>query len=491
MTGPWGFLKGHLTTMFVAALGVASSMAQGTAESQTEAVPGPVAGVNAAISADITDTAVSVSVDSADAAADAGKPVPANDSSPSSPSSTYPPSADQNNGSQEPGDEHPTVNENPHEDALQSQVNDKTLAAYRDAIKVLDENGPYFAQSSETLYGLGIELQKRGYHQQALDTLGRAMHVNRVNNGLHSFSQAPMLSSIITSHKALNQFEDVTADYYRLLNLHLRTLDPADPALLAVRNELALWHVDAYQMDNSSARVDHLTSAQSLINAAIDNLPPHADTQASVKLLRTAALVSFYFSQHEGDDWSSAIDSQYSASADKVHYLAPVRTATLSSTSYRQGRHAHEQIIALTEADPNATDEQKISAYVEAADWQLMFRHTDQAMAHYQQAQALIAKTDRQQALTDAWFAEPEVLPALRTENSNQDIARLDIIAQLDVSKTGSPSRIKILDPPAEKNRSLRRAAIKAIKNSRFRPRFVNGEPVSTPGSVVKIPMIH
>ncbi len=491
MTGARVFSKSHLTAMLVAALGITGSVAPGSAESQTEAVAGPVAGVHTSISADTIDTAstdTAVSVDAKDPATDAGKLVAGNDSSASS---TQAPSAAQNKSSQELGDENPAVNENPHEDALQSQVNDKTLAAYRDAIKVLDENGPYFAQSSETLYGLGIELQKRGYHEQALDTLGRAMHVNRVNNGLHSFSQAPMLSSIITSHKALNQFEDVTVDYYRLLNLHLRTLDPADPALLAVRNELALWHVDAYQMDNSSARVDHLTSAQSLINAAIDGLPPHPDTQASIKLLRTAALVSFYFSQHEGDDWTSAIDSQYSASADKVHYLAPVRTATLSSTSYRQGRHAHEQIIALTEADPNATDEQKISAYVEAADWQLMFKHTDQAMAYYQQAQALIAKTDRQQALTDAWFAEPEVLPALRTENSNQDIARLDIIAQLDVSKTGSPSRIKILDPPAEKNRSLRRAAMKAIKNSRFRPRFVNGEPVSTPGSVIKIPMIH
>ena len=378
-------------------------------------------------------------------------------------------------------------------DSIDTNNNQKALMSYRAAIKELDENGPYHEQSSEALYGLAMELKKQGFYDEALNTFQRAMHINRVNHGLHSFSQVPMLRGIIDSQKALNLFEDVTTDYNRMLSLFLKNHGASDPALIPVFRELALWHVDIYQVDKSSARVDHLTSAHRMISAAI-NSASHShdlDTEAKIDLLRTVALVNFYFSTHEGDEWASSIESRYSASADK-DFLQPARMGTLSRTGFRQGKVAHEQIIALVEADPNTTMDQKISAYVETGDWHLLFNRRDSAMQYYQQAMALIAhQTDGQQELTNTWFSKPKFLPVLRTEDAANSSGILYVTAKLDISKTGNPSHISIVEPPPEGNRILRRAAMGTIRGTRFRPRFVDGHAVASPGSLIRIPLIH
>jgi tetratricopeptide (TPR) repeat protein len=368
----------------------------------------------------------------------------------------------------------------------------EALVNYRTAIKELDENGPYHEQSSEALYGLGIALKKQGFYDEALNTLKRAMHVNRVNHGLHSFSQTPILRSIIDTQKALHHFEEVTTDYNRLLRLFQKNYASNDPALIPVYQELALWHVDVYQLDSSAERVDHLTSAHSYINAAIKKAqaPNQLTTQEKIELLRTSTLISFYSSQHKGDEWVTALDSRFSASSDK-DFMVPTRMATLSKTSYRQGRLAHEQIIALVNADPTATIHQKISAYVETGDWHLLFKHHNTAMEYYQQARILIAQTDMPQELNELWFSQPIILPSLRAEGGSGNSARQYVSAQVDISKNGHPSHINILEPTPEKNVMLHRAAIKTLRNARFRPRFVGAEAVNSPAALIKMPLIR
>ena len=369
----------------------------------------------------------------------------------------------------------------------------QALLSYRIAIEELDENGPYHEQSSEALYGLAMELKKQGLYAEALSTFQQAKHIDRVNHGLHSFSQIPMLRGIIDSQKALHLFEDVTTDYHRMLNLFLKNHDASDPKLIPIFRELALWHVDVYQVDKSSARVEHLTSAHRMISAAINNAHQtnSLDTETKVDLLRTVALVNFYFSTHEGNEWATSIESRYSASADK-DFLKPARIGKLSRTGFRQGKVAHEQIIAIIEADPNTTITQKISSYVETGDWHLLFNHRDSAMQYYQQAMALITQqTENQQALNNTWFSKPEFLPALRAEDESDNTGIIFVTAKLDISKTGRPSQISIIEPPPEGNRILRRAAMGTIRDSRFRPRFVDGQAVDSPGTLIRIPLIH
>lgn len=384
-----------------------------------------------------------------------------------------------------------SVNENSSDNVDSTGHEQKELRAFHSALKEFEEYGPYYYRSAEVLYGLAKALQNQGSHQQALEIFQQSMHINRVNDGLSGLSQAPMLRGIIGSQKALHLFEEVTLNYRRLLNLFFTNNRRTDLALITALKELAIWHVDVYQLDKSRSRVDHLTSAHGLINLAINsaNEVDDLDTATRIDLLETAALVSLRTSWHEGDDWISVHDSQYSASVVNK-FIKPTRMATLSKTSFRSGRLAHEQIIALCEADADIDLDQKISAYVGMGDWYLLFNHRSKAMQYYHQAHQLITEAGQPQ-LTEYWFGEPVFIPVLSSDRADKNPITLYVKAQLDISENGRTSKISIIEPLAEGNRAVRRAASKAIKKSRFRPRFINGEAVNSEGVVVSIPLIH
>lgn len=369
---------------------------------------------------------------------------------------------------------------------------EQALTRYRQAIGELDAYGPYNEHASEALYGLGETLKNQGLYNEALTTLRRAMHVNRVNHGLYSLSQAPILESIIETEKALNLFEDVTVSYDRLLNLLLRNHGADHRSLIPVLQELALWHVSLYQLDDSAARVDHITSANSLINAALKNAEAagELDTEAQIDLLRITALVSLFASRHEGDQWATALDAPYSASADP-EFLSVSRMATLSKTGFKKGRLAHEQIIKLAELDEDTAPDRKIAAYVEAGDWYLLFNRSKQAMEYYQHARDLIAASDQAQTLTEQWFSEPVFLPAVLSASDSDSLPSRFITAEADISESGRPSQINLLEPSAESGVSLRRSALNTLRQARFRPRFADGKAVATTASKIRIPLVH
>ncbi|HCO58764.1 MAG TPA: hypothetical protein DIT58_01115, partial [Porticoccaceae bacterium] len=375
------------------------------------------------------------------------------------------------------------------ENQVRTRELEQALKRYRQAIRELDAYGPYHEQSSEALFGLGETLKNHGLYKEAIITLRRAMHINRVNHGLHSLSQAPILESIIETQKALNLFENVTTNYSRLLNLFLKNHDANHPSLIPLLQELALWHISMYQLDSSTSRVDHITSANGLINAALKNAQaaPELDTQAHIELLRITALVNLYASQHEGDQWATALDAPYSASADQ-EFMSLSRMATLSKTGFKKGRIAHEQIIKLAEMDEDNSPERIITAYVEAGDWYLLFNRRNQAMNYYERAHELITASDQSEMLMAQWFSQPVFLPAVLSVSKPEHLPTRHITAELDISESGRPSQINLLEPSTESGLGLRRSALKTIRQARFRPRFADGKPVETKASRISIP---
>ena len=383
---------------------------------------------------------------------------------------------------------------------LSSQNNTlSTLASYNSTLQSYEAEGPYHQNASEVLYSLGLELQRGGQHSKALKSLRQAMHINRVNSGLNSLSQAPMLRGIINSQKNLMRFEPITASYHQLLRMHTASYGKHDPRLAPLLNELGLWHLDAYQFDKSSKRVDHLTAANSLVMSALKLSENQAKIKPreQIKLLRNAALINFYLSRHQGDEWTASTDSHYSLSADGFGTLNPQRTGILAGASFRRGRICHEKIIALTTANPGASLQEKIQAQVELADWYLLFNHKASAMALYQQVLTKIAASDQAGVLYTTLFATPRLLPAVRMESQPGKNGALLISAEVDISARGWGSHIEKVrqiqaseqDQKTDKN--LHYLLVGIIKDSRFRPQFVDNKAISVSDVTVKIPLIH
>jgi len=373
------------------------------------------------------------------------------------------------------------------------------LSAYYSTLQNHKAEGPYYQNSSEVLYSLGLELQKGGQHAKALKALRRAMHINRVNRGLNSLSQAPMLRSIIHSQKYLMNFGPVTDSYRQLLRMHMASYGKQDPRLAPLLNELALWHIDAYQFDDRNKRVDHLTSANSLITGALklNEVQANPKLREQIQLLRSAALINFHLSRHQGDEWSASTDSHFSQSADGFSTTNPQRAGILNGASFRRGRACHQRIVDLTASLPNASLEENLRAKTELADWYLLFDHRQEAMLHYQQVRAQIAASDQAETLHATLFATPHLLPAVRMENHGDRRAALLMTADVDISEKGRGRRIENIEEtllaketPTSKA-SLRYLLVDAIKDARFRPQFVDNKPAYVSDIRVKIPLIH
>ncbi|MEH6543262.1 MAG: tetratricopeptide repeat protein [Porticoccaceae bacterium] len=392
----------------------------------------------------------------------------------------------------------------------------RELKAFQNAIDKNEEHGPYNPALAETYYGLGLQLQRSGQHEAAIKLFSQTMHIERINQGIYSLAQSPALRGVINSRKALGQLEETTEDYYRLLWLHQKSLDPTNPEVIPVFLELSRWHLTAYEFDNSSESIGHLTTANQLIIKAL-KLAQQSDIQQAVAsqtlhtLLRTAALCNYFLSRHQGDDWSSSLDSRFGFASQGTQDVLPMRTAVLSSASYSRGRSAHETIVTMVQNDENSSVEQRARSYAELGDWHLLFGKRDKAYATYRQAVALIPQTPQAAALTERLFNRPIMLPAVRNEapgsELNSRIKHPMARIKVDIAANGWASNVEMLDatnpqgnpqknPKAGadtrlENKRMRRRVITALRAARFRPRFVNGEPVASRGEIIDFPLIH
>ncbi|MBQ0799931.1 MAG: hypothetical protein KBT63_11675 [Porticoccaceae bacterium] len=388
----------------------------------------------------------------------------------------------------------------------------RELKAFQNAIDKNEEHGPYNPALAETYYGLGLQLQRGGQHQAAIKLFSQTMHIERINQGIYSLAQSPALRGVINSRKALGQLEETTEDYYRLLWLHQKSLDPTNPEVIPVFLELSRWHLTAYEFDNSSESIGHLTTANQLIVKAL-KLAQQSDIQQAVAnqtlhtLLRTAALCNYFLSRHQGDEWSSALDSRFGFASQGTQDVLPMRTAVLSAASYNRGRSAHQTIVAMVQNDKNSSIEQRVRSYTELGDWYLLFSKRNSAYAAYRQAIALIPQAPQAAALTEQLFNRPIMLPAVRNEapgsELNSRIKHPMARIKVDIAANGWASNAEILDaghpqknPKANpdtrlENKRMRRRVTTTLRAARFRPRFVNGEPVASRGEIIDFPLIH
>lgn len=77
------------------------------------------------------------------------------------------------------------------------------------------DGGAWNSALFETLSGLGNLQQQLQNHTEALGTFDRAMQISRINNGLHTADQLPIVGEIIESHLAMGNWEqaDIYYDY--------------------------------------------------------------------------------------------------------------------------------------------------------------------------------------------------------------------------------------------------------------------------------------
>ena len=350
-----------------------------------------------------------------------------------------------------------------------SNANDEVLL---DQIQeILSRDGPYSVELLEPLSRLGLLYQEGEDYALALVTLERAQHIVRVNNGLYSLEQVPLLRQLMNVEGARGNAEgawDRQQDLLTLLRRHPDDIRTA-PALreIADRQMQVLAAVIAGERppdvvlgcyykewptsaDGSCTAGSKSTVVQGMLAEAQRNYLDaiavmlrqglydsddlralELDVLRGVDLMRTryggpsgrpVPLVPPYTGASGLEPWRSRMAAVAELAAWDLPYPdeRPLEGDALDSDSEANFvmKHAHimdpyhrgRQSLRRLYAYGAASEGsplQQADAVVQMADWDLLYSHNSQAIESYQLAHAMLERDGAAETSVEQLFGPP------------------------------------------------------------------------------------
>ena len=384
---------------------------------------------------------------------------------------------------------------------------------FLDAVQSLEaEGGAYDAGLAEQLLGLGASYQAAGRHTEAAGALSRAAHIVRVNEGLYSISDLPILERLIESYSALGEWDGVGSSYQQMFQIHRRNYGDNDVRMLPALQRLSAWHLSAYLADVGENPINHLEAARNLYESSLGILQgaPAGPNRRLEETLRESAIVDYYLASYVPADGGG---TSFSAGPSSREQAGPAY-ALMGFTS---GRDALARVVELRKQDPSTSPLMRGQAVAELGDWHQLFNRRQTAIDIYKEAWTQAA-ADSSNAAVNQIFGQPIALPVLPEGLATLADAGVApggketlITVAFAVSERGLVEDIRIVEPqpsanitPPEKTETAdtkaaaqvdadtqtpeQKAATlqveklrKRLRATRFRPRFEAGLPMPTP----------
>lgn len=357
--------------------------------------------------------------------------------------------------------------------------------SYLDAITEIENTyGPYNKDLSQHLMGLGLNYQNRGRHKEAVDIFRRAMHVSRISDGLYSLSQIPMLEHLIESGVASGDWESANESHQYLYWLYKRNFGENDPRMLPAITKLSNWHLNAYALDSNSGLFEHLISAHNLYSMAI-SIISRAYGQYDLRLvgaLKGLTVSNYYLATYQASAVQRAdFETGFTNSRTRMDEQARLDQYILNS--YTSGKAAISRIRDVYAFNPQVPEDAEVVAQIQLADWNLLFNRWHSAIDLYQSAYNALVTSSGGTIVADEYFSRPVALPDLPLLKGSLDTseeANEYVLVSFDVTRSGHARNIEILESYPEDSVRNRSQVRKALKQTKFRPRFADGAPADT-----------
>lgn len=369
----------------------------------------------------------------------------------------------------------------------------KSVTQYLHNIKDLQKtHGAFYDQIGENFIGLGLAYRNLGQYKEAVQAFNQALHINRINHGLYSASQLPIMEMIIQTNTALSDWQTLDQNYNYLYWVNRRLYGDDDPRLLPVIDRLGRWQLQAYRLTSGPTPFKHLLNAAELFQNAVRIIKQNYGTydQRLINPLLGLAMADYQITQHIslteaygkhgfGDAFPGDLEQEMEDARDQQ---------LLFFNGYREGQKALSRIIDVYSNNPGLSKRAYGKALVLLGDWYMLFDRRNSARKTYAQAYAKLQESGLGKKELNRLFKQPHSLPDFQLSAKNQPSNDNGdyIIAKFDVSKNGRARNIEIVKSSVSYNGSLRRRAKDTIRAARFRPRLKNGQPVATAGVNIK-----
>ncbi len=351
---------------------------------------------------------------------------------------------------------------------------------FRQAIRALESRqGAYAGQLAEYLDGLGVNLQRRGMHEEAVEVFKRGVHLSRVNDGLYSAQQIPLLEKEITSLVALGDYAAADERQFYLYRVQMRNLDAGADRAEAFLNQ-AHWQYDAYRMGLERENFNRLVSIWDLNSLALNDIaklegPSSAALLAPLRgMLQAQYLIADYnFSQIE---YGTSSSEGYTSQAQVNRFNA------YRSQSYSKGEAVVDSIYDIQVSNHGPHTPEAAEALALHGDWLLYHGKRSAAVEQYQLAIAELEPRDDAETEIQRLFGEPRELPdddAVRFLPPEASPDEASLVLQFSVNDSGRVSDLERLDDNDLEQGVVNRI-MRTLRHTRFRPRLDHQGPVDT-----------
>lgn len=358
---------------------------------------------------------------------------------------------------------------------------DKVTAelSYREALRITESQASGADPALlDPLRGLGYTLALLERHEEAIPYLERALIVSRRAYGLFDMGQQGLLRQLATSLTHTGRVVDGAKHMLYLQRVGERTFGERDPRLAPLLCVIGDWYVDT---GNFMPGRDRYREAINIVERKLGKNDP-----ALVQPLRGLArsyVQEIYFISH-------GYQSQQDRTMSDPTSLEPkgINPKYISS----DGERSLQRALAILDARPDTTPALLTETLIQFGDWYQIKHQPDKALTYYRRAATLAASVDtRSPEAAAAPLSFPVrvyyPMPPLAMRNRQLAPEQTDekfVSVQFTVTGTGDVEDAKVI----EQNGTQRQAseALQAIRASRYRPKFVNGEPVNTQGVVIR-----
>jgi len=367
--------------------------------------------------------------------------------------------------------------------APREEYSDADESAFLEQIQIQElSGGPYSDALAEPLSSLGRYYRDQGKYDEALDLYERAIHLVRVNDGLYSERQIPLVRELLDTYRLAGDMHALDKRYEYFFRLYGNGQPPYTELRLRASLEYLRWQREAFRLKLDSERKNRLVDMYQLNKRILES----AEQSTAVgedwyRQLVLSQIRNLYLLQSEivlpEEAYTFVPSRAVQSSQEQVLDFKQRQLENIHRTSSARGRSLLQDLIVRT-ASTGGEAADLASIHLELGDWHQWNASSRSANQEYARVVQILKDAGDTQLL-DQWLGSPAELPAngafWQPDRIAKDGRRVVLIAEYDVSARGYVRNIQVSAAQPEDQVFTSRLRRKLLA-TRFRPRFATGE---------------
>lgn len=355
------------------------------------------------------------------------------------------------------------------------------IGSYQQNIDAIERDGGALDHRlAENFLSIGLAYRANGELDAAIDAFRQALHVNRIDKGLHHLVHVPIVDLLIDAYASQGDWHAVDQQQRFRHWIHKRERAANADEYVRAAMTYAAWQNRSHNLDTGAPTLSRLHEALGALETALATLTANGN-EADPRLVQilnaeaqTRLNLATYVSFTDEDVVTGG--RRYGEDLGEI-----MERRNLIIESFIRGKQALERVATLT-GKQNLEIEHAL-ALANLADWELVFERPQSARENYRRAYEKLRAAGLSQADIEHEFGSPRPLKSFsldRREPAGDDgeaPPNAYVKAKFRVTKSGKVRAVEVVETHPSGNSRMVREARKTLANTRFRPSIDDDGP--------------